>query len=1384
MQLLGLRTAAMKSRQMSAVSDDVRPLRFTAEERNCTIAMEKVEPFYDSAPAVYLQYCTFTYSTDEREWKPFIPGETVIELGYREEALICARAYNYSFSNSNVSYNRFKISGEVSVSGDVMSLITSEEPLDTIPSVGCFRRLFENCSTLIEIPTLSATQLKPSCYREMFKGCSGFETAPELPAKVLQESCYYGMFKECSKLFEAPDLSHVAVLNSECCRQMFMGCSSMIYARMPSSDNIKLATACFKEMFENCTSLVSTSVLTAFTLVEDCYTRLFYNCSSLSYIATNQVGFDGCTQWTYGVAEQGCFRYLKDLNPEVVWGENGIPLSWKNCDFEEDVSSYGLEVSGTGLFAIQKSSILDDDQYFEISYDFGHTWEKYNGEYKYAYMPVCFKGNVRTLNGSRFVTKSGAVSLSGSVSSLLGSVTDDNRTYAGFFAHSDILNIPSLPEPTIPYQYNGTFAFCNRIERWAGFTFAEAIPEGACNSMFAHCESLSKVDRFYANNIGPYGCQSMFFGCRRLEEIRCHERGCITAYKFACDGMFKNCSNLSKFVCEQMRLEGMSCCQSMFEGCSSLQQAFIAIYGWQDYACSHMYKGCTEIITAPCLEGKYEGEDKNVHIPRSMQYAGMFDGCSSLNTIFYRWKDWNGTDGWVKGVWRTGVLYALKELWEPDNPDPMKTYEISRGDSFCPENFINRPYIGVAYVPPSNPDDGGLPWGPGSGYGLNFFAVDDSALRIERHGDDFNILEPINLQYSLDDGYTWTGFPVGVEIPVARGDTLILRSRAFDDLTFAINRFGADENNYYSFVITGQIEVSGCVDCLTFTPVQDVKLEGGSFAVAQKAPLIDSYWYYRLFANCVGLTSAGFIARLEYTENATHCYASMYEGCVNLRTGGGIFSYNNYELRNSACKNMFKNCRSLTQGFAPDKCSAMGDYCFESMYEGCSALCRIVGEFPAIISEGCYKAMFKDTALSEAPELPAKFLKPYCYMEMFGNCQNLVKVPEILPAEEVPRFAYSAMFARCKSLEKSPVLRGIVIREGGYQEMFAMCSKLAKVITHQVTLPSNNISDFWLYDVAKNGVFVCSSQLEISTQNSSTCPQGWEIQYLSIEDTAWQLCFTATQNATVAMEAVGDAPEVNLETSFDGETWVPFVVGETTIELQNSGDKVYFRARQYLEKPLGKSENDYNRFVMTGTIRASGNVQSLLLRTHGIEAAPAYCYSHLFDGCESLLTPPNLPAMELSEGCYTHMFENCIRLYHLPDLPSTKLADYCYSYMFKGAFSVMATDIKNTVISLNAEKLAKYCYSHMFEGCLLVRHVEKLPARDMVEGCYSYMFDGCNNLWIIETKQNSFDYCENWVRGISASGKFLCPFILGDEKTIQRGPSACPDGWRVGTPSW
>ena len=248
------------------------------------------------------------------------------------------------------------------------------------------------------------------------------------------------------------------------------------------------------------------------------------------------------------------------------------------------------------------------------------------------------------------------------------------------------------------------------------------------------------------------------------------------------------------------------------------------------------------------------------------------------------------------------------------------------------------------------------------------------------------------------------------------------------------------------------------------------------------------------------------------------------------------------------------------------------------------------------------------------------------------------------------------------------------------------------------------------------------------------------------------LCFTSEKaNSTVKLAANRSAPEVNLQTSTDGGSWTPYTVGDT-ITLANVDDKVYFKAIGS-NSVMGSSTSNYNKFVMTGKIAASGNVNSLLeedeetARTMSL-AGKNYTYTYMFSGCTSLTQAPALPATTLADSCYYHMFSGCTSLTQAPALPATTLASYCYY--------------------------------NMFSGCTALTQAPELPATTLADNCYSDMFKNCTSLSSLKVAFTAWGSktTERWLTNVAATGTFKCPQEL-ITNTTERTANTVPESWTM-----
>jgi hypothetical protein len=223
------------------------------------------------------------------------------------------------------------------------------------------------------------------------------------------------------------------------------------------------------------------------------------------------------------------------------------------------------------------------------------------------------------------------------------------------------------------------------------------------------------------------------------------------------------------------------------------------------------------------------------------------------------------------------------------------------------------------------------------------------------------------------------------------------------------------------------------------------------------------------------------------------------------------------------------------------------------------------------------------------------------------------------------------------------------------------------------------------------------------------------------------LCFTAEEaGSTISMTANRSAPSVNIMYRL-GErgTWTRFNVGSTTVTLQNVGDKAYFVSGGTGNQRMASGTGNFNYFVMTGRIAASGNVNSLLSANYESIVSLAgrdYCFYYLFYNCSALTSAPSLPATTIESWCYSNMFMNCTSLTAAPALPAESAAERCYYYMFYGCNALVSAP------ALPAMTLANECYMAMFLGCSSLAAAPSLPALELQDSCYKEMFYNCTSM--------------------------------------------------------
>lgn len=333
-------------------------LTFTAIEADSTVAFTK---HIDDDTSTIPIDVNLKYSVDNGTTWNTLAYDTPITLANVGDKVMIKgnnpKGMNYDNvtedTDPSSNWNQFELTGKISASGDVLSLISedmsvkdlsgtnycflalfdSQEALVKAPNVGatklgeyCYNFMFYNTS-ITTAPELPAITLANGCYKAMFQDCVFLTIAPKLPAISLAESCYMYMFKDCTSLTTAPELP-ATTLADNCYNGMFIDCEFLTTA--PELPAISLVNGCYYYMFQGCTSLITAPELPATTLAERCYQYMFYNCTMLSEI---RVGFTvwnptalSTYDWLHNVFSTGTF-YCPSALPQE-FSDSKIPTGW------------------------------------------------------------------------------------------------------------------------------------------------------------------------------------------------------------------------------------------------------------------------------------------------------------------------------------------------------------------------------------------------------------------------------------------------------------------------------------------------------------------------------------------------------------------------------------------------------------------------------------------------------------------------------------------------------------------------------------------------------------------------------------------------------------------------------------------------------------------------------------------------------------------------------------------------------------------------------------------------------------------------------------------------------------------------------------------------
>ena len=226
----------------------------------------------------------------------------------------------------------------------------------------------------------------------------------------------------------------------------------------------------------------------------------------------------------------------------------------------------------------------------------------------------------------------------------------------------------------------------------------------------------------------------------------------------------------------------------------------------------------------------------------------------------------------------------------------------------------------------------------------------------------------VTLEYSVDDGSTWTSYVIGTGISLNTNDFVLFRGNN--------STFSQSSSNYYNINATKTFNASGNIMSLLDKSCQLISLDGKNFV------------FNGLFKNNNKLVNISDLS-LSATTLASNCYSCMFQNCYSLTSAPALPATT---LASGCYANMFQGCSSLTQ--APElPATTLANNCYTYMFYSCTSLTSAPALPATTLAGSCYTAMFSGcTSLTSAQALPATTLASSCYSQMFKDCRKLSRI--------------------------------------------------------------------------------------------------------------------------------------------------------------------------------------------------------------------------------------------------------------------------------------------------------------------------------------------------------------------------------------------------------
>ena len=1409
-------------------------LRFTAREEGSEVWYENEE---GNTPDVQ-------YSLDEGQtWQPLLQGERVtLEnvgdkvyfKGNNPKGFSCIKDQE---TGAVTGHTKFRMTGRISASGSVMSLIDETGESLTIPGDKCFQQLFQECASLTKAPNLPATTLTSGCYQGMFEKCTGLTYTPELPATTLATDCYHSMFSGCGNLMVAEDLP-ATTLTDGCYAEMFMDCAKLTI--IPELTATTMKRACYSGMFAGCGNMLQAPELPSQTLDEACYANMFANCIGLK--KAPELSATTLKEMCYSSMFEGCENLTEAPElPATELADRCYTSMFRRCSSLTDAPELPATTLTSACYTSMFDSCVSLVKAPELSAA-SLTSDCYSEMFRNCHNLNYIKVGVTSLDNDQNATtnwvdgvegpgdfifpcgskynKHGASEVPTNFTIIASPiVVFQNPDYTELWR--DTIGCGAIPEykgdtPTLNYRYDfsgwdkeltalneiGTYYYTaeytkkefSATSKWLCFTAERA------GSTFMYESIGTDPDMQYSMDGGETWRPLMsrteiimeeegdkvFLKGYNPEGLSYMENHLINNYRmvrFDMRGKIAASGNIMSLIDgegETTKIPNRSCFESLFDGCISLTQApELPATTLTDYCYEYMFANCINLKEAPELPATTLS---------SGCYNSMFSGCENLEEAPALPADSLG-DACYRSMFE--YCYNLKKA---------PVLAATQTENFCYSSmFHNCTSLEEAPQLPAR--------------NLSIGCYESMFTECTSLKEAPELPATTLEEYCYENMFAYcTSLKEAPELPASELkhgcyenmfnhcsnlNYIKVGVMSLDNDSDATTNWVTEVDGPGTFIFPcgstydkhGESEVPTLFEILRDEPI--IVFQNPDSTILRRDTIVCGTHPEYIGETPTwndGYTFKGWDKDLNAQPSpGTNYYTALYEKEETPEPS-------NWLCFTAEKENSVLWIESDAENIPDIQYSLDGGETWKAWSANEKLTMENVGD--KVYLRGYNPHGFSSVRNPEAEEENTGTVRFY----MTGRIAASGSVMSLIDGEGkttvIPNTkCFQSLFHGCGALTKAPELPATELTPKCYSSMFTGCTNLEIA----PDLPATTLAKECYSDM----FYFCRSLKQIATMSATTmddhscwnmykdCTSLEEITNFPASTMAYRCCYDMFAGCT-KLTRVSELPSMDLAE----ECYMSIFAGCTSLTqapvlpatqlADGCYDSMFHGCTSLVESP----ELPTTTLAISCYSYMFHNCTSLTKAPElPADIAMDHCYSGMFAGCTSLTQAPVLPATQLRTGCYSNMFMDCTNLEEAPKLPVTTVDAVSYSGMFQNCTRLTeAPELPATSISTGS-------YAGMFKGCTGITKAPELmavPAKDLPYACYREMFYGCTNLEYIKVGVMSLDVdslystpslertindaTEDWVKGVDKPGIFIFPCGSTYDK---RGVSQVPPHFKI-----